>query len=530
MQVPQTPLRFLDRATRVYPDTVGVVCGAERWTYAEFGARVNRLSHALRSLGVQPGDRVAFLSLNCHRLLEAYFGVVQIGAILLPLNVRLSPSELAFILNDAEARLLCVDPPLLPVARTIEPHLASLRRFILLSDGAGDALPAWPSYEVLLAAAPADPPARAEIDEIDVAELFYTSGTTGQPKGVMLTHRNLYANGMNMVVALGLTDRDVQLHTIPLFHVNGWGAPHAVTAVGARHVILRQFTPASFFTLVQQERVTSCGLVPTMLNALLNAPERAQYDLSSLRQVVVGGAPMPPSFVTAAMETFGCDCFAGYGLTETSPILTIAHLKPELRRFPLEEQAVFKAKTGLPIPGVEVRVVNPLGQEVQPNGQEVGEIVARGDVVMPGYWRRPEETAAVIRDGWFFTGDMAVVDEHGYLLIVDRKKDIIISGGENISSVEIENTLYRHPAVLEAAVIAAPDDYWGEVPRALVVLKPGASATAEELIAFCRERIAHFKAPRAVEFLPELPKTGTGKIAKAALRERYWQGYAKRVH
>lgn len=530
MVVPQLVTRFLQRPLKLYPRKVGVVDGDRRFTYREYGDRVNRLSNALLGLGVKHGDRVAFLCYNCHQLLEAYYGVVQIGAILLPLNIRLTPADFSYILNDAGARFLFVDKDFVPLIRPIVHELKTVERFFLIADGGRVEGVDWIEYEDLVGPASAAAPPVPDMDENDVAELFYTSGTTGHPKGVMLTHRNLYSNAINFIIAITLTDADVQLHTVPLFHVNGWGTPHALTAVGGTHVMIRQFVPQRVFELIQQEKVTLAAMVPTMVNALINFPDIGRFDLSSFKKLVVGGAPSPVAFVKAAMDKLGCEYVSGYGLSETTPVLTIANIKDYLKDRPGEELCRLRARTGLEVLTVDLRVVNERGEDVRHDGTQIGEIVVRSDVVMKGYWNKPEETARVIVDGWFHTGDMAVIDEEGYVLIVDRKKDIIISGGENIASIEIENTLYSHPAVLENAVIAVPDPIWGEVPKALVVLKPGQSASEEELIEYCRARLARFKVPKAVVFVPSLPRTGTGKILKATLREREWKGFEKRVN
>ena len=529
MVLPLTPIRFKERAARLFGDKVGVVCGDGRFTYGEFADRTDRLSAALLRLGVGPEDRVAFFSLNCHRLLEAYFGVVQIGAILLPLNVRLAPGDFVFILNDAGPRALFIEPEFLPVWRQIRAELKTVTQVILLADAAAGAGATDGNYEALVARerAPALPP--LPVGDDAVAELFYTSGTTGNPKGVMLTHRNLYLHALYTACALQYHDGDAQVHTIPLFHVNGWGTPQFLTMVGGTHVMLRRFDPPDLCALVQRERATRFFLVPTMANALVNAPGLERYDLTSLRRVVVGGAPGAPALFRRLEERLGCLCHAGYGLSETTPVLTMA--PPQAHR-PEPGEARYRrlAMTGQEVPGVELRVVDENGREVPRDGQAIGEIVVRSDVVMAGYWNQPEETARVIRDGWFHTGDMAVWDADRYVLIVDRRKDIIVSGGENIASIEIENVLYTHPAVLESVVVAVPDDHWGEVPRAVVVLREGAAATEADLLAHCRAHLAHFKAPRAVDFVPALPKGGTGKILKREVRERYWKDQPKRVH
>jgi fatty-acyl-CoA synthase len=522
MIVPVLATQFLERALKLYPGKLAVVCEEKRFSYEQYGNRVNQLSNALLDMGVGQGDRVAFLGPNCHRLLEAYYGVVQIGAILLPLNIRLLPADFAYILDDAGASVLFVDGDLRHLVDPIRSELRELRRVVLMTDGAPAADWEGESYEELMDPASTDRPRQPEMGENDVCELFYTSGTTGRPKGVMLTHRNVFFNAVNFTIGLGLRDRDVQLHTIPLFHANGWGTPHALTWVGGTHVMIKRFEPERVFELIEDEGVTLAAMVPTMVNMLLNSPELADYDLSSLDRLAVGGAASPPAFVGAVEETLGCTYVASYGMTETSPVLTFATIKDHLRDTPEERQQALKAKAGLPVPAVDLRVVDEAGRDVEGDGEAIGEVVVRSNVVMSGYWGDTEASGAMVdEDGWFHTGDMATMDEEGYILIADRKKDIIISGGENISSLEVERTLYSHPAVLEAAVIAVPHEFWGEVPKAIVALKPEHNATAEEIIQHCREHLASYKVPKEVDFVEELPKGGTGKILKTALKERY---------
>ena len=523
MNIPLTPIRFLRHAEQQYPHAEAVVCSKDRFTYAQFAGRVARLAGALRQSGVQPGDRVAFLSSNCHRLLEAYYGVVEAGAILLPLNIRLSSQELAYILNDSGAKLLFLQNQFLELAASFREKLRTPRSFVLLDAAHG---PSWVSpagYETLLSEAA---PFRAEIaaiDEDSVAEMFYTSGTSADPKGVMLTHRNVYLHALHTAVGGHTKAGAVELHTIPLFHANGWGVAHFLTMLGGKHVMVPRFDPVEIFRLIQDEGAQHCALVPAMATALVNCPERSKYGLSSLERVTMGGAASTPTLIREVEEKLHCNCFAGYGLTETAPVLTTALAKPGTN-LQGEERFVRHAMTGYAIPGVELRVVDANDQDVPRDGQSIGEIVARSDGVMLGYWQQPEATAQVMRGGWFHTGDMATWTEDGYLLIVDRQKDIIVSGGENISSLEVERALTAHPAVLELAVIPVPDERWGEVPKALVVLKPGAKASESELIEFCRARLAHYKCPRSVEFLDTLPRTGTGKVLKRELRKKYWQG------
>jgi len=520
MNLPLTPIRFLRYAEQQYPASTAVVCGSERFTYAQFADRAARLAGALRRLGIQPGDRVAFLSTNCHRLLEAYYGVLEAGAILLPLNIRLAAAELAYVLNDSGAKALFLQNQFAPLVDSFRSDLSSTQSFHLL-----DAEPqaAWLSsgnYDSLLSEAA---PFRADVaasDENAVAELFYTSGTSANPKGVMLTHRNVYLHALQACLALHTDVGSVELHTIPLFHANGWGVAHFLTLLGGKHVMVPRFDPPEVFRLIQQERAEFCSLVPTMAVALVNCPERTKYDLSSLKRITIGGAASSPTLVREVEEKLGCTCFSGYGLTETSPVLTISPMKPGLN-WADEDRFARQAGTGYAVPGVEIRVVDPHGDDVPRDGRSVGEIIARGDGVMLGYWRKPEDSAEALRGGWFHTGDMATWNEQGYILIVDRLKDIIVTGGENVSSLEVEKALSAHPAVLEVAVIPAPDSRWGEVPKALAVLKPGARATEAELVEFCRSRLSHYKCPRSIEFLEALPKTGTGKILKRELRKKY---------
>jgi fatty-acyl-CoA synthase len=531
MIVPLTPLRFLERAKSLYGSKQGVVCGAHRFTYGQFFERTLRLAGALRKLGLAPGDRVAFLSYNCHRLLEAYYAVPLAGGILLPLNYRLAAAETAWILRDSGARFLFLDADFLPLAESFRNEALPLERYFLLEPHAG--APAWTdarSYDQLIEAATPMPFDFMTVDENAIAELFYTSGTSGDPKGVMLSHRTLYLHALNVMIAQRYDDTSVQLHAIPLFHANGWGAAHSVTGGGGTHVMLRRFDPERVCQLIEQERVACFCLVPTLANALLHYSGLKRHNLSSLQWMHIGGAAATPELIGAVEDKLHCDCYGGYGLTETSPVLTVAHLKDSLRSARRPEQLRRKAMTGMPILGVELRVVDEQGNDVPKDASTMGEILVRGDGVMEGYWGQPEETRAVFSRGWLRTGDMAVWDEEGYVLIVDRKKEIIVRGGENISSLEIEKALCAHPAVYECAVIPVPDHKWGEVPKALVAPKEGATVTERELIHFLRQRIAKFKVPRSVEFVESLPKGGTGKILKKLLREKYWAGYAKRVH
>src|SRR5947209_4085384 len=520
MNIPLTPIRFLRYAQQQFPNKTAVVCGDERFTYAQFAERAARLAGALRRAGVKPGDRVAFLSTNCHRLLEAYYGVLEAGAVLLPMNIRLNPQELAYILNDSGAKLLFLESQFLNMVGSFRQSV-TVESFIMLDSAPQETWLASRNYEEMLVLAE---PYQADImdfDEEALAELFYTSGTSANPKGVMLTHRNVYLHAMNVAINFSSNKDTIELHTIPLFHANGWGVAHSLTFVGATHVMIHKFDPVEVFRLIERERVQACSLVPTMAIALVNCPERGKYNLSTLERITLGGAASSPTLVREVEEKIGCTCYSGYGLTETAPVLTTSKMKAGLN-WEGDQRYASQAMTGYAIPGVEVRIVDSSGNDVPRDGQAIGEVIARSDGVMKGYWQQPEASAQALRDGWFHTGDMATINADGYLLIVDRAKDIIISGGENISSLELEKILAAHPCVYEAAVIPVPDQRWGEVPKALVVLKPGTTATEQELLDFCRSRIAHYKCPRSVEFLDALPKTGTGKILKRDLRKKYW--------
>jgi fatty-acyl-CoA synthase len=521
MKTPLVVMDFLDRAASIYRRSVGVVCGHHRLTYGEESERIHRLSSSLAAAGVSRGDVVACLSFNCHRLFELYYAVPQMGAILLPINIRVTPDEIAYILSDSGASTVFVDRSLSGLIAPTRERLTNLRRIVLMGgDGAAPAPGPGEDYEAMVAAG-SPRFARPDIDEDDVAELFYTSGTTARPKGVMLSHRNLYMHAMSVIASLHPTDADIQLHSIPLFHVNGWGTPHSITLLGARHIMLARFDPEQVLETIERERVTLMLMVPTMALALLHAPSARKRDLSSLRRVKLGGAASPPSLVKALDDWLpGCVVTCGYGLTETTPVLTVASLKPGLGE-DNSQSVLLRASAGLPIPGVRVEVLDEYGKMQPHDGISVGEICARANSVMVGYWKQPQETARVIVDGWFHTGDVGVIDQNGYVYVVDRKKDIIITGGENVASIEIEKAIYDHPAVMECAVIAVPDERWGEIPAAVVVLKPGAAATEDEIIASCKTHLAGFKLPKRIKFVEALPKGGTGKILKRELRDTY---------
>jgi fatty-acyl-CoA synthase len=524
MNLPLTPIRCLYRAVDLYPQKIGIVCGHKRFTYAQFGARCERLAGGLLALGAKPGDRVAYLSFNTHQLLEGYFGPMLIDAIVMPLNVRLSAAELSVILNHAEVRFLVYEDEFDGLVESFRQNCPSVQYYI----GTGDvAEHADRGYDDLLAHEPAPRPDIFDVNENNIAEIFYTSGSTGSPKGVALSHRTLYVHTLSGALCIPARDTSVELHTIPLFHANGWARPQICAMMGSRQVMVRRFDPQKVFELIQTERATSMMLVPVMANALLNYSGPDRFDLSSMEEVTLGGAAASPELVEQLEKLLGCRVICGYGLTEAAPVVSTSRAKATAEHVGARER---RAMAGWPVVGTEVRVVDATGHDVPRDMQTAGEIIVRGDNVMDGYFREPEATDAVMQGGWLHTGDMAVWDAETFVQIVDRKKDIIISGGENISSLEIEKAIVAHAKVLECAVVAAPDSKWGEVPAALVVLKPGESLTSDQLLAHLKERLAKFKLPRLIQFEAEpLPKTGTGKILKRELREQFWQGKTRRV-
>jgi fatty-acyl-CoA synthase len=515
---------ILEKALSLYADKEGVVCGDKRFTYKAFAERVYRLSNFLRSLGVGKDDCVAVLHQNSHEFLETYFAAAQLGAVLNPLNVRLSSKELAFILKDAGASVLIASERFAESVEALMEEGKTVNQVVWTGDKkVSSPFSAVQYEEALRGESPVAPPA-PRISDDDLAHLYYTSGTTGRPKGVMLSHKNICTHALAAIAEFKLDDRDTWFHVAPLFHLADAWATFAITWVGGRHVTARDFDPPVILSTMARERVTITNMIPTMLNELVNTPGVESHDFSSLRVLLSGGAPIAPEVARRLMDTFQCDYIQTYGMTETSPYLTVSILKEHMTRLPAEEQFALKAKTGRPFMGVLLKVVREDGTEVTQDDKEVGEIVVKGDSVTKGYWNRPEETEKTFKDGWLFTGDMAVVDTEGYVNIVDRKKDMIITGGENIYSVEVENVLYAHPAIYEAAVIGVPDPKWGEAVKAVVVLKPGKSVTEQEIIQFCKENIARYKAPKSVDFISELPKTGSGKIFKKGLKEKYVSG------
>lgn len=514
----------LRRAARLFPDKTATIFHRQKRNYSELHGRVLALREAFSRLGLGPGDKAAIYMLNSPEFLEATYACFEAGLVIVPLNTRLAADELVFIINDAGCRILITDSVLGPMAAAFRPRLEGIDHFISTGGTEG-----FEDYESLIAASGPSETAPREGSDEELAGLFYTSGTTGLPKGVMLSHRNLWMNALHTLATRPAEPNQVFLHAAPMFHLATFPAVINVTLNGGAHAMLQKFDLKEMIEIIERDRVTSVVLVPTMINFLIHHPDLGSHDLSSLNRITYGASPMPLDVLKKAMAAFpGCEFIQGYGQTESSPLLTA--LLPEDHVADGPEEAVRRLSScGRPIIGVQVEVVDDAGIPVKPG--EVGEVVARGPNVMMGYWKRPDETEFALRGGWLHTGDMATVDAAGYLYLVDRKKDMIISGGENVYSTEVENAVYDHPAIREAAVIGIPDEKWGEAVTAIVTLKPGMTLEAGELIAWCAGRLADYKVPKKVEIREgELPKSGTGKILKKELREPYWQGQSRNIH
>jgi fatty-acyl-CoA synthase len=516
-----SPLSFLARAAAVYPDKLAVIDGGRRFTYQDFYARCRRFADALVRRGVKPGDTVAVMAPNVPALLEAHYGVPMAGAVLNALNTRLDASAIAFLLRHGGAKLLFADREFAPTVKAALAERGGDLPLVEIDDGAGGPPLAATEYEDFLGEG--DPAAdwRMPQDEWQAIALNYTSGTTGNPKGVVYHHRGAFLNALGNAITFGL-DRDaVYLWTLPMFHCNGWTYTWAVTAVAGTHVCLRRVDPAAIFAAIAEHRVTHLCGAPIVLNLLVHAPEAVKRRFDHVVEAATGGAA-PPSAVIEAMERMGFRITHLYGLTESYGPTTVCAWQEEWADLPLGERAARMARQGVQSLILDrQRVVDPETlADVPADGRTIGEVVLRSNTVMRGYLKNPVASAEAFSGGWFHTGDLAVLHPDGYIEVKDRAKDIIISGGENISSLEVEEALYRHPQVMEAAVVARPDPLWGESPCAFVTLKPeAASVSAEDIIAWCRDRLAHYKAPKSVVFGP-LPKTSTGKIQKYELRER----------
>jgi len=513
----------LERAAALYPERDALIDGALRLSYRGLADRVHRLAGALLSLGLGRGDRVAILDWNSHRYLEAYYACAHAGLAFLPVNSRLVPRELRYVLQDSDARALLFSQPFLPLYEELVAGTSGISHTIGL--GLAQCPAKVLDYEALLAESrPLTLAQPAELDEI--AQIYYTSGTTGEPKGVCLTHRNMYAGGMDGVIALALTREDSWLHSGPLFHLASSFAVWSAPTVGATQLVI-QFEPKRTIELIARERVTMTSLPGAILAMVADMPETRGSDIKSLRHIIYGGAPTPMGVLRKAAAALPPALTHAYGITETAGFVT--SLPPRDHVFDGSERQLRRtASAGQATPFIDVRVIDDDGRDL-PVG-EVGEVVCGGPKIMAGYWRKPEATAAALRNGWYHTGDMGVLDEQRYLTLVDRKKDMIISGGENVYSIEVESVISMHPDVAEVAVIGIPDERWGEAVAAIVVARAGKAPTAEDVLNFCRGKIAGYKIPKSVEFRTDaLPKTGPGKIAKRVLRDPYWARMGRKI-
>jgi fatty-acyl-CoA synthase len=515
-----TPVSFLVRTAYVFPDKTAVVHGKRRYTYRQLGERVNRLASGLRRAGMQRHDRVAFLCPNIPAMLEAHYGVPVAGGVLVAINTRLSSDEIGFILQHSGSRFLFVDAELEGLIKPLD--LGGM--VVVRVDDTG--APGDP-YEDFLAGGSPDPVESWLEDEEETISINYTSGTTGRPKGVMYSHRGVWVNAVGEIVETGMTFDTNYLWTLPMFHCNGWCFTWAVTAVAGTHVCLRKVEPARIWDLIDAEGITHYNGAPTVQIGVVNDPKA--HRLARPVTVTVAGAPPSPTLL-GKLKDLGFKPVHVYGLTETYGPHTVCGWNAEWDALPTEQQASLAARQGQGYALFDlVRVVDGEMNDVPRDGETLGEVVMIGNNVAKGYYEQPDATAEAFRGGWFHSGDIGVWHPDGYIELRDRKKDIIISGGENISTIEVEQCVARHPAVMECAVVAIPDEKWGERPKAFVTLKPGQRATEKEIIDFCKQHIAGFKAPAAVEF-GELPKTSTGKIQKFVLRDREWKGKAKRIN
>jgi long-chain acyl-CoA synthetase len=498
---------ILPRARALYADRLAVWDGEKRFTFEELGRRVDQLVGALKAKGVKRGDRVGILDVNSYRYAEAYYACAQAGMILLPLNSRLAPPELKYVLNDSGAKALIVTEPFLGA---VEGQSIA----VLIKD-----------YDAFLASGKPD----SSVEKVgldDICQIYYTSGTTGEPKGVCLTHGNMIASAFDSIVGLELTREDIWLHAAPMFHlVDAWSI-WSMPLLGATQVMLH-FTPEKMMEVVQRTKPTGAGVPPTLINMMANHPKIRDYDLSSLRFIMYGGSPTPLGILQKAVKALPTKYIHGFGITETSGITTLADPKDFFVEGTAEQLALTN-NAGRAVPHIRLEIFDEQGKPMA-KGQ-VGEVVVSGPRVMREYWQKPKHTADALKNGWYHSGDMGYLDEQSRLFVVDRKKDMIISGGENVYSVEVENVISQHPAVLEVAAIGVPDAQWGEAVKAICVLREGAAASADEIIGFCRGKIAGYKIPKSVDFSKEqLPKTGPGKIAKRRLRDPFWAGRERKI-
>lgn len=509
-------------ASRNYADKTAVIGEKHRYTYRELEVRTAKVKASLIGMGINKGDRVGILMLNDFRYLELMYAATALGAIIVPMNTRFTIQENIFVLKDAGVKVFYLNKEFIGILKPMKDELVNVKHIVLAEDNDDPLFKAHNevlAYEKVLSKEKESTLVYDDIQEEDIAGLFYTGGTTGRSKGVMLSHKNLLSNAIHMTMNFKNSEDDIYLHAAPMFHLADQASTFAVTLAGGTHVTLKQFTPKSFLEVVDQEKVTSTMLVPTMLNMVIHSADFEKHNISSLKEILYGASPMSTELLKKVMQDIpGIILRQAYGMTEASPVLTILSPEDHHVSFGTDEEKRL-ASCGKPVQFVEMKVIDENGEQVPVN--EVGEIVAKGPNIMPGYWQLEEETQKVLQNGWYMTGDMGYMDEDGFYYVVDRAKDMIISGGENVYSVEIEQVLYTHPAILECAVFGTPDEEWGEVVRAAIILKENAVVTKEELLDFIRPKLANYKLPKAIEFMDELPKSGAGKILKRVIRDQY---------
>ena len=510
---------LIDTAEK-FPRKPAVVCSNKRYDYTTFKTRTLKLANALNRFGIKSGDRVAIIHKNCHFYLESYFAAALAGIVIVPINYRLSKKDFTYILDNSDSKVLITHPEFRNKILPAIEHAPQLTKVIWTGEfNDTEQSEMHDSYKTLIKNNPPLKSPSLNISEESIAQIYYTSGTTGQPKGVVLTHKNNYVHTLGTIKELDLNENDNWLHVSPMFHLADAWAVWAITKAGGTHIIIPEFNPENVLRIMETEKVTISNFIPTLLNILINYRGVDKFAYKYLRLIMSGGAPIAHEVVRKVIETFKCKYIQTYGMTETSPFLTMSILKPHLRKLPFEEQFKYLVTTGRPFSNVQLRVINENEEDVQRDDKEVGEIIVKGETITPEYWRLPEETSKRIKDGWLYTGDLARINEEGYLTIVDRKDDMIITGGENVYSIEIENVLYSHPDILESAVVGLPDEIWGEKIIAAVVLKLGKNTHDKNIIDFCKEHLADFKVPKRIVFVDELPKTGSNKISKQRLRE-----------
>lgn len=509
------------RNAGLYPDKTAIIQGNIRVTFAQFDERVNRLANAILGLGSMKGDRIAILDHNCYQYIELYFALAKIGMPVVPLNYRYNPKEILYVVIDSGAKMIFFAKEYLPTIEMVKKENTSVKHFICIDDS----LPGMKNYEEIISMASAVEPVPT-LDEEDIAILGYTGGTTGKPKGVMTTHRNIITSCYNTALERLLIPNDTHLIIHPIFHAGGANSMFAFSFVGATNVILNTSNIDVILKTIQEYKISHLMLVPTMMLSMIEHPNIRSYDLSSIKTIYYGTAPISIEPLKKAISLFKCNFSQTYGMTET--FVPISILKPEDHKLaggPEDDKRMSSA--GREVMGVKVKIVDNNGRELERG--KIGEIVVKGKNVMKGYWNQPGLTQEVLQDGWLYTGDMGKMDEIRYIYIVDRKKDMIISGGENIYAKEVEDVLSAHPAVAEAVVIGVPDDKWGEAVKGLVIRKRGAEVSEEELISFCKSRVASYKKPKSVEFMNAFPKSAAGKVLKRELRQKYWEGRDRKI-